>query len=102
MSFRELCMPEAHFARTTLLGDSVNRGNPPPDSFVCSLVSWSKPGKEGEGNETNTIDTHGGGPYGIGSGIRFVRGSFRPRRTSSSIGGRRHGRREVCGPGGGI
>src|SRR5215207_9567371 len=27
-------MPEAHFARTTLLGDSVNRGNPPPDSFV--------------------------------------------------------------------
>src|SRR5215208_7039638 len=50
----------------------------------------------GEGNETNTIDTHGGGPYGSGSGIWFVRGSLRPRRTSS-LGGRRHGRREVCG-----
>jgi hypothetical protein len=29
LSFRELSLPETGFPRMSLLGDSVNRGNPP-------------------------------------------------------------------------
>ena len=89
------------FPARTLLGFSANRGTSLHLDCVVTRCHGRSKGKKVRVMRQILLILTLTALYGIVSGIWFVRGSLRPRRTSS-ISERRHGRRKVCEPGGEI